>query len=243
MLRACPISTPLAVKQPLVTCKSCRHLTSDVRWLPMSELVWALPRASRLSSLCRLKEYEPGWSHTWKRLLQLWTSWSHRQFQMFLHPSGVSSQDTKTALGGGSMLCDIPSGLKSNVDGCVSASLLPAEIAAFGIAGMVSSGLQASQEAVLNPCCLLVSISTRKLCYTQKHGCNHRLKASSRHALDNPASTLYSSTYRQDVLSAGESDLTTVGKLMRFVFLSNFTGHPAISVPVGNNSQGLLCHI
>ena len=40
------------------------------------------------------------------------------------------------------------------------------------------------------------------------------------------------------MLSAGESDLTTVGNLLRFVFLSNFTGLPAISVPVGQNSEG-----
>ena len=43
---------------------------------------------------------------------------------------------------------------------------------------------------------------------------------------------------RPDVLQAGESDLSTVGQLMRFVFLSNFTGHPAISLPAGHNSQG-----
>ncbi len=43
---------------------------------------------------------------------------------------------------------------------------------------------------------------------------------------------------RPVVLQAGESDLSTVGQLMRFVFLSNFTGHPAISLPAGHNSQG-----
>ena len=30
---------------------------------------------------------------------------------------------------------------------------------------------------------------------------------------------------------------------MRFVFLSNFTGHPAISVPVGLSTQGKLLHL
>ena len=48
---------------------------------------------------------------------------------------------------------------------------------------------------------------------------------------------------RPDVLQAGESDLSTVGQLMRFVFLSNFTGHPAISVPVGLSTQGMLLHL
>ena len=43
---------------------------------------------------------------------------------------------------------------------------------------------------------------------------------------------------RPDVLQAGESDLSTVGQLMRFVFLSNFTGHPAISLPAGHDYQG-----
>ena len=43
---------------------------------------------------------------------------------------------------------------------------------------------------------------------------------------------------RPDLLSAGESDLTTVGHLLRFVFLSNFTGLPAIAVPVGRNREG-----
>ena len=30
---------------------------------------------------------------------------------------------------------------------------------------------------------------------------------------------------------------------MRFVFLSNFTGHPAISVPVGLSTRGKLLHL
>ena len=44
---------------------------------------------------------------------------------------------------------------------------------------------------------------------------------------------------RPDVLQGGESDLTTVGQLMRYVSLSNFTGHPAIAIPVGHDHQGM----
>ena len=45
-------------------------------------------------------------------------------------------------------------------------------------------------------------------------------------------------TCRPDVHSGGESDLTTVGWMMRFVALCNFTGHPAMSIPVGHTSKG-----
>ncbi|WP_457630909.1 amidase [Oceanithermus sp.] len=38
---------------------------------------------------------------------------------------------------------------------------------------------------------------------------------------------------------AGISDLTTVTRLMRFVFLTNLTGHPALSTPVGYDDAGL----
>uniref|UniRef100_A0A7I4CHU1 Amidase domain-containing protein n=1 Tax=Physcomitrium patens TaxID=3218 RepID=A0A7I4CHU1_PHYPA len=40
-------------------------------------------------------------------------------------------------------------------------------------------------------------------------------------------------------LTVGESDLTTVGNLMRFIIAPNFLGLPAISVPVGHDSRGL----
>ena len=56
-------------------------------------------------------------------------------------------------------------------------------------------------------------------------------------------SQLCASDCRPDVLQAGESDLTTVGQLMRFVYLSNFTGHPAISIPVGLSTQGKSIHL
>jgi Asp-tRNA(Asn)/Glu-tRNA(Gln) amidotransferase A subunit family amidase len=40
-------------------------------------------------------------------------------------------------------------------------------------------------------------------------------------------------------LAVGESDLTTTGNLMRYVAAPNFLGLPAISVPVGHDSNGL----
>jgi Asp-tRNA(Asn)/Glu-tRNA(Gln) amidotransferase A subunit family amidase len=40
-------------------------------------------------------------------------------------------------------------------------------------------------------------------------------------------------------LPAGVSDLTTVGKLMRFAFPANLTGYPALSVPAGYDAAGL----
>lgn len=40
-------------------------------------------------------------------------------------------------------------------------------------------------------------------------------------------------------LPAGVSDLTTVGKLMRYAFPANLTGYPAISVPAGYDEGGL----
>ncbi len=40
-------------------------------------------------------------------------------------------------------------------------------------------------------------------------------------------------------LASDESDLTTIFGSMRFIFPSNFTGHPAISFPAGYTSEGL----
>jgi Asp-tRNA(Asn)/Glu-tRNA(Gln) amidotransferase A subunit family amidase len=42
-----------------------------------------------------------------------------------------------------------------------------------------------------------------------------------------------------DALAVGESDLESLSALMRFVFPSNLTGHPAISVPAGYDGGGL----
>jgi Asp-tRNA(Asn)/Glu-tRNA(Gln) amidotransferase A subunit family amidase len=42
-----------------------------------------------------------------------------------------------------------------------------------------------------------------------------------------------------DALPGGESDLAVLSALMRFVFPSNLTGHPAISFPAGYDAAGL----
>ena len=42
-----------------------------------------------------------------------------------------------------------------------------------------------------------------------------------------------------DALPGGESDLTVLSALMRFVFPANLTGHPAISFPAGYDTAGL----
>lgn len=44
---------------------------------------------------------------------------------------------------------------------------------------------------------------------------------------------------RKDAVSAGESDLSTLTEIMRFVVASNFTGNPAVSFPVGYDAKGL----
>ncbi len=54
-----------------------------------------------------------------------------------------------------------------------------------------------------------------------------------------PATGVTAPAIRADVLPDGESDLTTLLALMRFVFPSNLTGHPAISFPAGYDPQGL----
>lgn len=44
---------------------------------------------------------------------------------------------------------------------------------------------------------------------------------------------------RPDVMPHGESDLGLTSALMRFAFLANLTGHPALSVPCGHDGEGL----
>ena len=44
---------------------------------------------------------------------------------------------------------------------------------------------------------------------------------------------------RPDALPAGESDLTTLDRIMRFVTVANLTGFPALTVPCGFDDSGL----
>ncbi|RME03453.1 MAG: amidase, partial [Deltaproteobacteria bacterium] len=44
---------------------------------------------------------------------------------------------------------------------------------------------------------------------------------------------------RSDALRYGESDLPLLSKVMRFAFLANLTGSPAISFPAGHDAKGL----
>ncbi|MCA9718661.1 MAG: amidase, partial [Myxococcales bacterium] len=44
---------------------------------------------------------------------------------------------------------------------------------------------------------------------------------------------------REDALTRGESDLETLGRIMRFAAPANLTGFPAISAPVGYDFRGL----
>ncbi len=55
-----------------------------------------------------------------------------------------------------------------------------------------------------------------------------------------PTTAITAPPLRPDaLLPGGESDLTTVIELMRFVIPGNFTGIPALTVPVGYDSNGL----
>jgi len=58
-------------------------------------------------------------------------------------------------------------------------------------------------------------------------------------ALVTPATAISAPPIRPDVLPRGESDLTALTALMRFAFLANLTGHPAISFPAGYDDAGL----
>lgn len=54
-----------------------------------------------------------------------------------------------------------------------------------------------------------------------------------------PATGIVAPPIRQDALTHGESDVTTLTALMRFVSLTNLTGHPAIAFPAGFTAGGL----
>ena len=54
-----------------------------------------------------------------------------------------------------------------------------------------------------------------------------------------PATGIVAPPVREDALRGGESDITVLSALMRFVSLANLTGHPAIVFPAGVDRQGL----
>lgn len=54
-----------------------------------------------------------------------------------------------------------------------------------------------------------------------------------------PTTGITAHKIKSRALSGGESDLTTLFEIMRFVTLANLTGLPAISFPVGYDSDGL----
>jgi len=58
-------------------------------------------------------------------------------------------------------------------------------------------------------------------------------------AIVTPTTGCTAPAIRPDVLPHGESDLALLSALMRFVFPSNLTGHPAISFPAGYDEQSL----
>ncbi len=58
-------------------------------------------------------------------------------------------------------------------------------------------------------------------------------------AIVTPTTAWTAPAIRPDVMPRGESDLELTSALMRFVFPSNLTGHPAVTVPCGYDSAGL----
>ena len=54
-----------------------------------------------------------------------------------------------------------------------------------------------------------------------------------------PTTAIVAPTLRPDVMPRGESDLDMTSALMRFVFPSNLTGHPAITFPAGYDTVGM----
>jgi Asp-tRNA(Asn)/Glu-tRNA(Gln) amidotransferase A subunit family amidase len=54
-----------------------------------------------------------------------------------------------------------------------------------------------------------------------------------------PATAVTAPPIPADAVAEGESDLSIVTELMRFIFATNLTGHPSISFPVGYDSKGL----
>ncbi|HEV8268036.1 MAG TPA: amidase, partial [Thermoanaerobaculia bacterium] len=58
-------------------------------------------------------------------------------------------------------------------------------------------------------------------------------------AVVTPATGVAAPAIRPDALPDGESDLTMLLSIMRFVFLANLTGHPAVAFPAGSTKAGL----
>jgi len=54
-----------------------------------------------------------------------------------------------------------------------------------------------------------------------------------------PTTAIAAPPIKRDALPEGDSDLTTLTEIMRFVTTANMTGHPAISFPVGYTQKGL----
>jgi Asp-tRNA(Asn)/Glu-tRNA(Gln) amidotransferase A subunit family amidase len=54
-----------------------------------------------------------------------------------------------------------------------------------------------------------------------------------------PSTAITAPAIRPDVLPSGESDLDMTSGMMRYVFLTNLTGHPGLSVPVGYDGNGM----
>jgi len=54
-----------------------------------------------------------------------------------------------------------------------------------------------------------------------------------------PTTAIAAPEFKKGALPNGESDLSTTIEIMRFVTAGNFTGLPAISLPVGYTTKGL----
>eukprot|EP00898_Chlorokybus_atmophyticus_P005129 jgi/Chlat1/5617/Chrsp369S05408 len=68
---------------------------------------------------------------------------------------------------------------------------------------------------------------------------HHRRVLSDVDVIVTPTTAMTAPAMHADAAITGESDITVTGNLMRFIQGGNFVGLPAISVPVGYDSQGL----
>jgi Asp-tRNA(Asn)/Glu-tRNA(Gln) amidotransferase A subunit family amidase len=58
-------------------------------------------------------------------------------------------------------------------------------------------------------------------------------------AVVSPTTAIVAPTIRPDVMPRGESDLDMTSAMMRYVFASNLTGHPAMTFPAGYDGAGM----